>query len=78
MYVCLCQAITDARVRQLGQAGVTEPAALIETLGLDDEKCCGYCRLHIERLVAVAKGGDPLIYARSPLNPEPAVDESTR
>ncbi len=70
MYVCLCQGITDARVRQLGRAGVTTPKALIESLGLDAEECCGYCRLHVDRLVAIARGGDPLTYGRfEPVKP---------
>jgi len=64
MYVCLCRAITDRRVRELGRAGVTSPPGLIEALGLDDEECCGYCMHHIERMVEIAKGGDPLRFGR--------------
>jgi bacterioferritin-associated ferredoxin len=64
MYVCLCQAITDKRVRQLGQEGVNTPEALIQTLGLDDEECCGFCMHHIERMVAIANGADPITHGR--------------
>ena len=64
MYVCLCQAITDKQVRQLGLSGITSDEGLIEALGLDDEECCGFCMHHIERMVAIAQGGDPITYGR--------------
>lgn len=74
MYICLCKAITDRRVRQLGQEGVDSPRGLIEALGLDDEECCGFCMHHIGRMVAIAKGGDPLKYGTFKLDPEMTYD----
>jgi bacterioferritin-associated ferredoxin len=70
MYVCLCKGITDGKVRQLGQAGLDTPAALIQALALDDDECCGFCMHHIGRMVAIARGGDPLKYGRFVLDPE--------
>jgi len=65
MYVCLCRAVSHTRVRELGQAGVTSPEALIKALGLDRAECCGYCRNHIDGIVAIAQGSHPLEHARS-------------
>jgi bacterioferritin-associated ferredoxin len=60
MYVCLCQAVTQKQVRQLGLEGIDTPEKLIQALHLDDEECCGLCIHHIERIVAIARGGDPI------------------
>ena len=74
MYVCLCKGITSGSVRKLGEAGIDTPLALIEALGLDDEDCCGFCMHHIGRMVAIARGGDPLHYGRFILDPETRFD----
>lgn len=68
MYVCLCNGITDRQVRQLGQAGIISPGSLIEALNLDDEDCCGFCMHHVGRMVAIAKGGDPMKYGKFTLD----------
>ena len=57
MYACMCQAITETRVRQAGRAGVTAPEDLITVLGLDDKRCCGRCLRHVQKFVALATEG---------------------
>jgi len=74
MYICLCKGITDGKVRKLGESGVDTPRALIQVLGLDSDECCGFCLHNIGRMVAIAKGGDPLEYGRFRLNPETNVE----
>jgi bacterioferritin-associated ferredoxin len=74
MYVCLCKGITSGRVRKLGEAGVDTPRALIQALRLDDDESCGFCALHIGRMVAIARGGDPLEYGRFRLDPAMRID----
>ena len=54
MYLCLCKAVNDSCVRELGQAGVCTPQGLIEALGLDEPECCGRCARNIHRFVALA------------------------
>lgn len=69
MYVCLCKGISDRKLRQLGESGVTSPRELILLLGLDSEECCGFCVNHMGRMVAIANGGDPMEYGRFNLEP---------
>ena len=57
MYLCLCKAVNDSCVKELGQAGVCTPQGLIEALGLDEPECCGRCRRNIHRFVALASIG---------------------
>ena len=55
MYICICKGIKESDVRELGQAGITCPKKLAETLGLDDKKnCCGRCIKNISKFVAIA------------------------
>ena len=70
MYVCLCKAITDRQVRHLGEEGVISPESLIKILNVDDEESCGFCKQYIGRMVAIAKGGDPMKYGKFMLDPE--------
>ena len=56
MYVCLCRAVTDGALVQLGHAGVREAQAIIQTLRLDEDDCCGFCRDNIQDLVTIAGG----------------------
>jgi len=58
MYVCLCKGLTEADVRQ---AALLEHAAdrldadrLAQTLGIDDEECCGRCVKNIRQLAGLA------------------------
>lgn len=75
MYVCLCKGITSGRIRKLGESGVDTPGELIRVLGLDQlDECCGFCMFHIGRMVAIARGGDPLEYGRFTLDPATRVE----
>ena len=64
MYVCLCNAITESKVKQAGQAGIVTARALIEHFGLENEECCGYCLKHIDFFVDIAEGDEALNYVR--------------
>jgi bacterioferritin-associated ferredoxin len=57
MYVCLCRALAESTVRDLGCRGIVEADDLVQELGLDDPRCCGLCRRDIEDFVALAKDG---------------------
>jgi bacterioferritin-associated ferredoxin len=70
MYVCLCKAITARHVQEAGQAGVDTPHGLTQHFGLDDEECCGFCEHNIVRLVAIARGEDPLKWGKFKLHAE--------
>jgi bacterioferritin-associated ferredoxin len=54
MYLCLCKAISDSHVRELGRAGVRSAEDLIEVLGLDQPDCCGHCAREIDCFVDLA------------------------
>ncbi|HEX5139839.1 MAG TPA: (2Fe-2S)-binding protein [Dehalococcoidia bacterium] len=69
MYVCLCKGITDRQVRSAGLAGVITPAELVRHFGLDDEECCGFCEHNIFRMVAIARGEDPMHWGKFKLDP---------
>ena len=52
--MCLCKGLTDHDVRQATAQGADTPEALIDTLGLHDEVCCGRCARNIHEYVAIA------------------------
>src|SRR5688572_24603298 len=54
MYVCICKAIREDTVRELGRCGVLESAQLAGALGLDAPECCGRCIRTIDRFVELA------------------------
>ena len=54
MYVCICKAIREDTVRELGRCGVIESAQLAGALGLDAPECCGRCIRTIDRFVDLA------------------------
>lgn len=64
MYACICRGITESDVRHAGAAGVTDPAALISALGLDDDRCCGRCARRIDEFVELAWQGADAAAAR--------------
>lgn len=49
MYVCICQAVTDAEVRQAIAAGADDVEQLAEQLGVGAN--CGSCREAAQALV---------------------------
>ncbi len=55
MYLCSCKGVSDKEVCRLGRCGVTQPAALIEALKLDDDDCCGRCALIIDEFAEIAE-----------------------
>jgi bacterioferritin-associated ferredoxin len=57
MYVCLCRALAESTVRDLGCRGIIDAEEIVQELGLDDPRCCGLCRRDIEDFVALAKDG---------------------
>ncbi len=57
MYVCICLAITEAQVKDVGRTGTVAPAALIDVLGLKDRNCCGRCARQVDRFVTLAWEG---------------------
>jgi bacterioferritin-associated ferredoxin len=58
MYVCLCKGLTESDIRRAcAGSGSTDPHALLESLGLDDEECCGRCPDRIDELVALGTCG---------------------
>lgn len=54
MYVCICKAIREDTVRELGRCGVVESSQLAGALGLDQPECCGRCIRSIDRFVELA------------------------
>lgn len=57
MYICLCRAIPDSRVKRLGACGVTTVNELVEALDLESDECCGSCLKHLDEFVALAEIG---------------------
>ena len=58
MYVCLCKGLTESDIRRAsGGSSSPDPQALLESLGLNDEQCCGRCPDRIDELLAIATGG---------------------
>lgn len=54
MYVCICKAIREDQIRELGRCGVIDSGDLIDVLGLDQPGCCGRCIRSVDRLVQLA------------------------
>ncbi len=58
MYVCLCKGLTESDIRRASScSGSPDPRTLLESLGLNDEQCCGRCPERICELVAMATRG---------------------
>jgi bacterioferritin-associated ferredoxin len=58
MYVCICKAIREDTVRELGRCGVLESGQLAGALGLDSPECCGRCIRTIDRFVELASDAE--------------------
>jgi bacterioferritin-associated ferredoxin len=55
MFICICKGIKESDVRELGQAAITCPKQIADSLGLNDRKnCCGRCIKNISKFVALA------------------------
>jgi bacterioferritin-associated ferredoxin len=54
MYICICKAIREDTVRELGRCGVLESAQLAGALGLDSPEVCGRCIRSMDRFVELA------------------------
>lgn len=54
MYLCLCRGINEARVQELGRAGMVTPCQLAQELRIKERDCCGRCLRDIDQFVAVA------------------------
>lgn len=66
MYICICKGIKESDVRELGQALITCPKVIADTLGLNDKKnCCGRCIKNISKFVALAE--EESTYPKFPL-----------
>lgn len=66
MYICICKGIKESDVRELGQAAITCPKKIANSLGLDDKKnCCGRCIKNISKFVALAV--EEVTYPKSPM-----------
>jgi bacterioferritin-associated ferredoxin len=57
MYACVCLAISESQVRDVGRMGIVAPSALVEVLGLEDENCCGRCARQVDKIVTLAWEG---------------------
>lgn len=57
MYACICNAIREETVRELGRCGVTESAEIANALGLDQPDVCGRCIRSLDRFVELACDG---------------------
>jgi len=56
LFICICKGIKESDVRELGQAAITCPKQLANSLGLNDKKnCCGRCIKNISKFVALAE-----------------------
>jgi bacterioferritin-associated ferredoxin len=51
MYLCLCKGLTESDVQRLCQKKAQSPDALVNTLGLEDDDCCGRCARNIYEFV---------------------------
>lgn len=57
MYVCLCNGITEADVREAGRAGLVMPCQLKSKFGLKQSGCCGRCAKNIHEFIEIAVQG---------------------
>ncbi len=74
MYVCLCQAVKDAEVRQAVAAGVVDIDQLAELLGIGTG--CGGCREFARSLIDEYAEEAPLYCAAGSAEPKIALGAS--
>ena len=58
MFVCVCKAVSDKRIRQLVEEGVGSVRAISHATGLGT--CCGACVPHAREIVAAARESQPM------------------
>lgn len=51
MYLCICQAVTVAEVREVAEAGIRDFDELVARFSLGDEDNCGTCLGMLEGLI---------------------------
>ena len=49
MIICVCERVSDRRVREEAQRGVTDLRTLAQTCGAGSD--CGMCRAHLRRML---------------------------
>jgi bacterioferritin-associated ferredoxin len=54
MYVCLCNGITEADVREAGRNGCVTACQLKSRFRLKENGCCGRCAKNVDELVQIA------------------------
>jgi bacterioferritin-associated ferredoxin len=52
MYLCLCKGLTESDVQRLCHKNAQCPDAVVKTLGLEDDECCGRCARNIHEFLA--------------------------
>jgi bacterioferritin-associated ferredoxin len=57
LYLCLCNGITEADVREAGRAGLVMPCQLKSKFRLRQDGCCGRCAKNIQDFVEIAAQG---------------------
>lgn len=57
MIVCVCNAITEAEVREAARAGATSPESAYERLGCEPH--CGCCLDYAQELIDQERAGRP-------------------
>lgn len=68
MYVCVCRALTERDVRRVARSGIIRADALVKSLGLDGDACCGRCARDVGPIVRVAEDEWARLHAhRGPL-----------
>ena len=58
MYVCVCKAVSDKRIRQLVDQGADSVRAVSHATGLGT--CCGACVPQAREIVAAARRAEPI------------------
>ena len=56
MFLCVCKGIRVSEAVDAVRSGARSPDALISSLGLEDDECCGRCASDIVRLTNLVNG----------------------
>ena len=55
MYVCVCKAIRLSEAVEAARAEGADPEDLMQTLGFDDDECCGRCARRISEISVMVR-----------------------